>query len=173
MATNKADIFLRISIGVLLAVLAGVIVGSLRETIVVVGDTAPDFEITTDSGQRITRADFGGRLLVLNFWATWCPPCIEEMPSLDQFQKRMASSGVVVLGVSVDQSEPEYREFLRKAKVSFLTARDPRAAISAEYGTFKYPETYVIDSKGKVLQKHIGARLWTDEKLIREVQALL
>jgi cytochrome c biogenesis protein CcmG/thiol:disulfide interchange protein DsbE len=173
MATNKADIFLRISIGVLLAVLAGVIVGSLRETIVIVGDTAPDFEITTDSGKRITRADFGGRLLVLNFWATWCPPCIEEMPSLDEFQKRMAASGVVVLGVSVDKSEPEYRQFLQKAKVAFLTARDPQAVISAEYGTFKYPETYVIDSKGRVLQKHIGARLWTDEKLIQQIQALL
>ena len=173
MATNKADIFLRISIGVLLAVLAGVIVGSLRETVVLVGDTAPDFEITTDSGKRITRADFGGRLLVLNFWATWCPPCVEEMPSLDAFQKRMAASGVVVLGVSVDTSEPQYREFLRKAKVSFLTARDPQAVISAEYGTFKYPETYVIDSHGTVLQKHIGARLWNEEKLIQEIQALL
>jgi peroxiredoxin len=173
MATNKADIFLRISIGVLLAVLAGVIVGSLRETVVIVGDTAPDFEITTDSGKRITRADFGGRLLVLNFWATWCPPCVEEMPSLDEFQKRLASSGVVVLGISVDKSEPEYREFLRKSKISFLTARDPQAAISAEYGTFKYPETYVIDSQGRVLQKHIGARLWTDEKLIQQIQALL
>jgi peroxiredoxin len=95
------------------------------------------------------------------------------MPSLDEFQKRMASSGVVVLGVSVDKSEPEYREFLRKSKISFLTARDPQAAISAEYGTFKYPETYVIDSQGKVLQKHIGARLWNEEKLIQEIQALL
>jgi peroxiredoxin len=95
------------------------------------------------------------------------------MPSLDQFQKRMASSGVVVLGVSVDTSEPQYREFLRKAKVSFLTARDPQALISAQYGTFKYPETYVIDSRGIVLQKHIGTRLWNEEKLIQEIQALL
>jgi peroxiredoxin len=95
------------------------------------------------------------------------------MPSLDEFQKHMASSGVVVLGVSVDTSESQYREFLRKAKVSFLTARDPRAVISAEYGTFKYPETYVIDSRGIVLQKHIGARPWNDQKLIQEIQALL
>ena len=120
------------------------------------GDKAPDFTITTDSGKQITRSDFGGRLLVLNFWATWCPPCVEEMPSLDEFQKRLAASGVVVLGVSVDTNEPPYRAFLQKARVSFLTARDPQASISAEYGTFKYPETYVIDSSGRVLQKHIG-----------------
>jgi len=110
---------------------------------------------------------------VLNFWATWCPPCIEEMPSLNDFQKRLAPQGVVVLGVSVDKSEKVYREFLRKANVSFQTARDPGADISAEYGTFKFPETYVIDSNGRVVQKHIGARNWSDEQLLNEIRALL
>jgi peroxiredoxin len=93
------------------------------------------------------------------------------MPSLDEFQKRLAASGVVVLGVSVDKSERDYRDFLRKAGVSFLTARDPEAYVSSKYGTFKYPETYVIDANGRVLQKHIGAMLWTDEKLIREIRS--
>ena len=171
--TNKADIFLRISVGILLIVLAGVIVESLQEKVVSVGDKAPDFQVVTDSGKRITRSDFGGRLLVLNFWATWCPPCVEEMPSLDEFQRRMASSGVVVLGVSVDQNESDYRQFLQKAKVSFLTVRDPQATISSEYGTFKYPETYVIDSSGRVLQKHIGAEMWTDQRLLDGIRALL
>jgi cytochrome c biogenesis protein CcmG/thiol:disulfide interchange protein DsbE len=148
-------------------------VESLREKVVTVGDKAPEFNLTTDSGRRISRSDFGGRLLVLNFWATWCPPCIEEMPSLDELQKRLAASGVVVLGVSVDRSERAYRDFLRKAGVSFLTARDPSASISSEYGTFKFPETYVIDAAGRVVQKHIGPMLWTDEKLIREIRSLL
>jgi peroxiredoxin len=78
-----------------------------------------------------------------------------------------------VLGVSVDKSERVYREFLRKANVSFLTARDPEANISAEYGTFKYPETYVIDSSGRVVQKHIGAKVWTNERLISQIRSLL
>jgi cytochrome c biogenesis protein CcmG, thiol:disulfide interchange protein DsbE len=148
-------------------------VESLREKVVTVGDKAPEFNLTTDSGRQISQSDFGGRLLVLNFWATWCPPCIDEMPSLDEFQKRLAASGVVVLGVSVDRSEKAYRDFLRKAGVSFLTARDPSASISSEYGTFKFPETYVIDADGRVVQKHIGPMLWTDEKLIREIRSLL
>jgi peroxiredoxin len=139
MQTVKTERVLQALIGLLLVVFSYVIVDAFREKIVGVGDTAPDFSIITDSGQQISRSQFGGRLLVLNFWATWCPPCIEEMPSLDEFQSRLAGSGVVVLGVSVDKSERVYREFLRKANVSFMTARDPEANISAEYGTFKYP----------------------------------
>ncbi len=173
MATNKTERILVFSIGVLLVALAGVIASSFREKVIRIGDKAPDFSIATDDGRRISRADFGGRLLVLNFWATWCPPCIQEMPSLDEFQKRLRSSGVVVLGVSVDRDETAYKAFLQRAGVSFLTARDPGAAISAEYGTFKYPETYVIGADGRVLQKHIGPEVWTDETLISGIRALL
>jgi peroxiredoxin len=170
---RRGEIVLKISVGVLLALLAGAIVKSLREKVVRVGDTAPEFQVTTDGGRRINRSDFGGRLLVLNFWATWCPPCIEEMPSLDEMQKQLAPSGVVVVGISVDQDAAQYRQLLDKAKVSFPTARDPGGKISAEYGTFKFPETYIIDHRGKVLQKHIGARVWDDPAMIREIKSLL
>ena len=173
MYTIKTERILKILTGLMLAGLAFFIADAFRDKVVAVGDKAPDFSIVTDSGKQISRSSFGGRVLVLNFWATWCPPCIEEIPSLDEFQKRLAPSGVVVLSVSVDQSEQAYREFLKKANVSFLTARDPAAKISADYGTFKYPETYVIDSTGKVVQKHIGAKLWTDENLVRSIQGLL
>ena len=112
-------------------------------------------------------------MLVLNFWATWCPPCIQEMPSLDQFQRAFAGSGVVVLGVSVDRNPQAYRALVQKTKVAFLTARDPEARISAEYGTFKYPETYIIDRSGKVVQKIIGPTNWTDDKMVNQIKALL
>ena len=173
MGANKTDRILIFSIGVLLVALAGVIAASFREKVISVGDKAPDFSIATDDGRRVSRDDFGGRLLVLNFWATWCPPCIQELPSLNEFQRQLRSSGVVVLGVSVDQNEAAYRAFLQRANVGFLTARDPQAAISAEYGTFKYPETYIISADGRVLQKHIGPEVWTDEKLINSIRALL
>ena len=86
-----------------------VLYASIHERVIGVGDTAPDFSITTDNGRSVSAANFGGKLLVLNFWATWCPPCIEEIPSLDQFAKEMANSGVVVLGVSVDKDEKVYQ----------------------------------------------------------------
>jgi peroxiredoxin len=173
MQTVKTERVLQALIGVLLVAVVLVIIGSFRERIVTVGDTAPDFSIVTDGGRKITRADFGGKLLVLNFWATWCPPCVEEMPSLEAFARELGSSGVVVVGISVDKSDKAYRDFLRKANVSFQTARDPSARISTDYGTFKYPETYIIDSKGKVVQKIIGPTNWTDQTTINYVKSLL
>jgi len=157
----------------LLAVFVYVIFDSFHERIVEVGDSAPDFSITTDSGRTITAASFGGKLLVLNFWATWCPPCVEELPSLNEFANRFAKAGVVVLGISVDSDEKLYRDFLAKARVSFLTARDPDRKISADYGTFKYPESYIIDGKGKVLRKIISNQDWMSDRVIKDLESLL
>ncbi|MCL5742854.1 MAG: redoxin domain-containing protein [Acidobacteria bacterium] len=100
----RTERILKLLIGICLAVLIYAVVNGFRETVIAAGDTAPNFSITADNGRTISRTDFGGKLLVLNFWATWCPPCVEEMPSLDKFQKTFANSGVVVLGVSVDQA---------------------------------------------------------------------
>ena len=88
----KLERIIQTLIALLLAVFVYVIFDSFHEKLVVVGDSAPDFSITTDSGRTITPATFGGKLLVLNFWATWCPPCIEELPSLNEFQRRFANS---------------------------------------------------------------------------------
>lgn len=138
-----------------------------------VGDDAPDFSLMSDRGQTIQLKDFRGKFLVLNFWATWCPPCLEELPSLNRFHEQFAQRGVVVLGISVDEDADTYREFLKKAGVQFLTARDPEKKVSRSYGTFKYPETYFIDKQGKIVQKIVGARDWTDPQLIADVGQLL
>ena len=153
---EKTVRMLQLGAVVLLAGLCYVVADSHRERLVSVGDSAPRFEVTTDRGVKLSRNEFGGKILVVNFWATWCPPCVEEMPSLQAMAKQLGPKGVVVLGVSVDRNEATYKRFLTQAGIQFQTARDPDANISAEYGTFKYPETYVIGRDGKVLQKHIG-----------------
>ncbi|MEO7144750.1 MAG: TlpA disulfide reductase family protein [Bryobacteraceae bacterium] len=173
MKTSTLDWALKIGIGLLVAAFAGVVVETVRDRVVGAGDTAPKFSITTDSGRTVTQSDFGGRLLVLNFWATWCPPCIEEIPSLDRFAETMKGSGVVVLAVSVDSNEKAYRQFVGRVRPVFLTARDPDAAISSNYGTFQFPETYIIDSKGKVLEKVISNRNWMDSEVLTSVRGML
>src|SRR6266481_1545617 len=173
MQPARTDRILRVSIGVLLAAFVYVIFVSLYERIVEVGDTAPDFSITADNGRTVTPTNFGGKLLVLNFWATWCATCIDELPSLDQFQKQFANSGVVVLGVSMDKDEKTYKRFLSRVNVSFMTARDPVNKVNAEYGTFKIPETYIIGSDGKVRMKIISSTDWVDEKMVSFVKSLL
>ena len=150
----------------------GLICFTLRDTSAKEGGTAPEFSITTDEGQKITPAAFGGKVLVLNFWATWCSPCIQEIPSLDAFQKRFNGSGVIVLGVSVDKNQQKYRHFLDRIHVAFRTARDPAWNLGAEYGTFLIPETYVIKD-GRIMRKFVGAEDWTSEYITQYIQGLL
>ena len=169
----KIDSALKLLIGLLLGAFVWVIYAGIHERVVGVGDTAPDFSITADNGRAISATNFGGRLLVLNFWASWCPPCVQETPSLDQFTRSMRDKGVVVLAISVDKDAGAYQQFLQKARVSFLTARDGGLGINAEFGTFKYPETYIINPQGKVVQKIIGPTDWTDPAMVNYVQSLL
>jgi cytochrome c biogenesis protein CcmG/thiol:disulfide interchange protein DsbE len=169
----KTDRILRYSIGVLLCAFVYVIFVTLRERIIGVGDSAPDFSVTADNGRTVSLNSFGGKVLVLNFWATWCATCMEELPSLDQFQRDFAGSGVVVLGVSVDKDEKAYKRFLSRVNVAFLTTRDPDNKINADYGTFKFPETYIINRDGKVLSKIISSTNWTDDKMMNYVKSLL
>jgi cytochrome c biogenesis protein CcmG/thiol:disulfide interchange protein DsbE len=173
MQSVKIDQVLKAGIGILLLAFVYVIYASMHERIVVVGDSAPEFAVTAEGGRSVSVSNFGGKLLVLNFWASWCPPCLEETPSLSDFAKRYADKGVVVLGVSVDKDEKQYRAFLQQYRPAFLTSRDPEAKINADYGTFKYPETYIIDAKGKVVQKIVGPADWNDDKMASFVNSLL
>jgi cytochrome c biogenesis protein CcmG, thiol:disulfide interchange protein DsbE len=164
------DKALRAAIVLLTAALIWVVGTTLHERIVVAGDSAPDFSITADAGRNYTLDNFGGKVLVLNFWATWCPPCISELPSLNAMAAELKGSGVVVLGVSVDKDQAAYDRFLKKVRLNFDTARDPDARISADYGTFKYPETYIIDRNGKVLEKFIADRDWMDPQILARLR---
>lgn len=170
---RKLDQILLAGIAVLAIALVWVVSGVLEPKIVKAGDMAPDFRIVTDSGRTVTRADFGGKLLVLNFWASWCPPCVEETPSLNAFQQQMKPDGVVVLAVSIDANEKLYHEFIQRYKVGFSTARDPEANISASYGTFQIPESYIIDQTGHVREKIISNTNWMDPEFLAHVKSLL
>jgi peroxiredoxin len=130
-----------------------------------VGSAAPDFTVR-DSDRTVTLSQFKGQILVLNFWATWCPPCVEEMPSLVRMQQRMQSKAVTVLAVSIDVDESNYRRFLKDHNVNLLTVRDPDQKTNSLYGTSKFPETYIIDRQGVVRRKFIGAVDWTAPDVI-------
>ncbi len=170
---NKTDLALKLALAAGTIALCVVVGGTLEPKVVEKGSTAPKFAITSDQGKAISRSDFGGKLLVLNFWATWCQPCLQELPSLDQFANRFAGKGVTVLAVSVDRNEKRYKDLLSRVKPSFQTARDPEADIPVSYGTFMYPETYIIDHTGKVIYKEAAARDWMDPAFLNYFQSLL
>ncbi len=148
--------------GLLLLGLSGCYGGSRPPRI---GSNAPDFTVQ-DSQNKITLSQYRGQVVVLNFWATWCPPCVEEMPSLVEMQRRMKAKGVTVLAVSVDVDEGAYKQFVKDHNVNLLTVRDPDQKSNSLYGTAKFPETYIIDRNGVMRRKFIGAVDWTDPEIV-------
>ena len=130
-----------------------------------IGEAAPDFAVQ-DSTRTVALHDLRGKVVVLNFWATWCPPCVEEMPSLVQMQSQLHDKGVTVLAVSVDVDESAYTKFIKDHGVDLLSVRDPNQKSNSLYGTFRYPETYIIDREGKVRRKFIGPVNWTHPDIV-------
>ncbi len=147
---------------ILLVVLAGCYSGGRPPRI---GSNAPDFTVQ-DADRTITLSQYRGQVVVLNFWATWCPPCVEETPSLVQMQQRLKDKGVVVLAVSTDADDSAYHRFLKVHNVDLLTVRDPKQASNALYGTVMFPETWIIDRKGVVRRKFVGAVDWNTPEVI-------
>jgi cytochrome c biogenesis protein CcmG, thiol:disulfide interchange protein DsbE len=130
-----------------------------------IGTTAPDFTVQ-DSDRKITLSDYRGSIVVLNFWATWCPPCIDELPSLETLQQRMKDRGVKVLAISIDDDDSVYHQFLKDNKVDLLSVRDGSKKSNNLYGTIKFPETYIIDQHGIIRRKFIGAVDWNQSEIV-------
>src|SRR5882757_7667796 len=133
----KSDRILQAALALMMAAFCFALYTSLHETIVNAGDRAPDFSITADGGKTITAHEYGGKLLLLNFWATWCPPCVEEMPGLNEMARQLGPKGLVILGVSEDKDEAAYKQFLDRFQVAFPTARQPSADLKQTYGTIQ------------------------------------
>ena len=127
-----------------------------------IGRPAPEF-VMSDGVQTVDLAKLRGRVVVLNLWATYCAPCVEELPSLLALQQQMP--GIAVVAVSTDQDDGVYRRFLVKHHVDVLTVRDADQKVNAMYGTVLIPETYVIDRDGVIRRKFIGAQDWTGKEI--------
>jgi cytochrome c biogenesis protein CcmG/thiol:disulfide interchange protein DsbE len=136
-----------------------------------VGSSAPDFTVQ-DGDRKVSLDEFRGKILVLNFWATWCPPCVDEMPSLAQMQQKMKGKGVRVLAISVDVDQSAYQTFLTSYKVDLLTVRDPAQKSNNLYGTFKFPETYIIDRQGVLRRKFVGPIDWGQPEIVEYLARL-
>ena len=137
------------------------------------GRVAKDFALTLD-GKPAHLTDMRGTVVVLNFWATWCPPCVDEAPSLNQLQKRIAPLGGTVLGVSEDEDATAYEQFLKNYNLGFPTYRDPvKGRIALDYGTSMYPETYIIDRNGRIDRKIVGEQDWSNAEITSYLASLL
>lgn len=161
----------RIQFAVLLALaLAGCVGCNDQPRLRLIGSQAPDFTVK-DSDRTVNLRDLRGKIVILNFWTSWCEPCIVEMPSLRQLQKQMASQ-VTVLAVSTDDDAAAYHRFLQQYNIDFLTVNDPKKQSSDLYGTTGQPETFIIDPSGKLRRKFIGPVNWTSPEIVEYLQKL-
>ena len=170
--SRKSSVSLGLSL-LLAGVLMWRVAPHLRVYKVDVGDRAPSFELAGDSGAGARLEDYRGKYVLLNFWATWCPPCIQELPSLNTLHREMEPNGLVVLGISVDENKEAYEQFLDRFDVSFPTVRDPEMAVASRYGTSMYPETYLIDRDGRVVRKYVGGENWMRPEIVNYLRSLL
>jgi len=131
-----------------------------------IGVAAQDFTLR-DSDRSVSLNQFRGQVVVLNFWATWCTPCEQELPSLMDMQDRLRGRGVSVLGVSIDVDADAYHRFLKLRNVNFLTVRDPEQKVAALYGTAGWPETYIIDRQGIMRRKIVGPINWDSPEIMQ------
>ena len=130
--------------------------------IITEGDRAPAFRLPTPEGRFVNLSDYRGKVVMVHFWATWCPPCVDEMPELEALHRQLNGKDFELLAISVDEGGPGIvTAFMKKHGLSYPVLLDPARSISGLYGTFKFPETYIVDRNGVVAYKAIGSREWT------------
>lgn len=132
---------------------------------------APDFTLETLAGETVTLSELKGKKVILNFWATWCPPCKAEMPHMESFYSKLTvEDQVELIAVNVTESEKlgisEVENFVESYKLSFPIPLDKTAEVTRMYGVFSMPTTFMIDTKGRIAQKVIGP---LDEKTLNEL----
>ena len=163
---------LLVAAGIIIA-LFGLASPSGAATPVNVGDPAPDFALPDLSGNRMHLADLRGKVVLLNFWGTFCGPCRKEMPALEHLHASLKNEGFTVLAVSIDQSEDTVRSFLEKSSSSFPVLLDSdKKVFRGPYATFALPLTYLIDKRGTIVAKYLGSQEWDSAEFKEMVKKL-
>lgn len=132
-------------------------------------DSAPAPELTLNrlEGGNARLSDYRGKWVLLNFWATWCSPCVAEMPSMEEFSKKFKTKNMVVLAVSVDRGGPDkVKRFVKQYGLTFEIFHDPDSEASNRYGVSSLPSTFVINPKGEIVSQADGMREWNDPEIV-------
>jgi len=134
--------------------------------------SAPDFNLVDMDGKHHRLSDYRGKVLVVNFWATWCPPCREEMPSMNRAWKKIKNENIIFIGINVGETEDTIFEFFADYPVDFLVLLDITGDVIEQWPVKGLPTTFVINPEGKFVYRAIGAREWDNDKLLDKVRIL-
>lgn len=137
-------------------------------------DLAPDFAVPDLSGQAVRLSGFRGQVVLLNLWTTWCPPCREEMPSMERVYQRLKDRGFVLLAVSQDEAGKAVVEpFVRSLGLTFPVLVDPEHQVGDRFRVWGYPESFLIDREGRIVERIIGPRDWSSPAQVAALEQLL
>jgi thiol-disulfide isomerase/thioredoxin len=139
-----------------------------------VGQLAPDFTLSDLAGKPVSLSDFRGKVVIVNFWATWCPPCRAEMPSMEQLYRDLADEGLVMLAINIEKTGRQtVPAFLAGSPHSFPILFDDKEEVQKRYGVYKFPESFIIRKDGVIDDKVIGAIDWAHPQSIAYFRDLL
>jgi thiol-disulfide isomerase/thioredoxin len=132
-----------------------------------IGDVAPGFLLQDTKGNKVSLQSLRGKVVLVNFWATWCPPCRAEMPSMEKLNEAMAGEDFVLLAINVEENGRDVvPAFLEKSPHSFTVLYDDQGVVQKQYGVYKFPESFVIRKDGVIDDKVIGAIDWAHPETI-------
>ena len=137
------------------------------------GQVAPLFELPLLDGGSISLEKLRGRVVVLNFWATWCKPCEDEMPAMQRLHAALAGLEFELVAVSVDASRDDVAKYRERLGLTFPIALDPEKRVSDAYQSHRYPESYLIDREGRILSRYIGPRDWDAELYVDRIRRVI
>lgn len=138
------------------------------------GSAAPDFSLAQDgSPDPVTLADHVGEVVLVNFWATWCKPCEDEMPAMERLYRQLHPEGFEMLAISVDEEPEKVGPFVERLGVTFPILLDPSQATSRRYQTTGFPESLLVDRQGRVVERYVGPRDWDAPVFVERIRDLL
>jgi peroxiredoxin len=160
-------------LGALLVVVPGMYAASSFASSSLAGQEAPDFALKSASGSNLRLSEYRGDVVMINFWATWCGPCRQEMPLLNDLYTRYNRVGFSLLGVNIDDDSSRALEMAEELGVSFPVLFDDRKEVSKLYQVEAMPVTVLVDREGKVRHVHLGYKPGYEEKYLTQIRALL
>jgi len=134
---------------------------------------APDFALEDLQGNQVALRDHRGKVVFLNFWATWCPPCRTEMPSMERLYRKLKGEGLVMLAVDMQENQKQVAKFMKGLDLSFPALLDGDGSVSYQYNIIGLPSTYIIDPQGYLVGKAVGPRDWSNGESVNFFQSLL
>jgi len=159
-------------IGLALLLIGGSSLAAATLTPVYERPPAPDFSLQDMAGNPVGLADFRGQVLVVNFWATWCPPCRKEMPSIEKGARWLERFNGRFIAINMGEKPEAIRRFLKNQPLDLQILLDPNADTAADWGVEGLPVTFVVDPEGRIVYKALGAREWDDPRLLVPIRAV-